>query len=316
MRYFFDFIIIFILLSCLTWAKIIWRSIQNQMEIKTKRARFFILTILAVVFIVVFYGSFIEPNFINKRIISLNLSKNNVQKEKIRCVFLTDWHLGYYKGPLFAKRVVKKVLAAKPDIILLGGDFLDRKRKPDETIFPIKKFSDKIPTFAVMGNHEYNIGGLNDKDFEDRTAELRAFFFANNITVLDNACQTISIKKQKINIAGIIDIWTGKADLKKTFAECDPRQKTVLLAHNPDVILSSDSELFDLILSGHTHAGQVRLPLLGSIYPIPDELGRKFAQGLFQLKKNLLYISTGLGEGGTRARLFNPPEITIVDLSL
>ncbi|MFA6537516.1 MAG: metallophosphoesterase [Patescibacteria group bacterium] len=314
MRYLFDFLIFFILFSCCWWFRIIYLSIKKQPEIKTKKARFFLLAVIILIFVVVIYGSFVEPQLIKTTKIPITLSPSQ-NKATIKIAFLTDWHLGYFKGPFFANRIVNLVKNEKPDLILLGGDFLDRKRKPEDTIFPLQKISLLIPTFAVMGNHEYNTGGINDEDFEDRTKELRQFFFKNKIKVLDNGCETISLKNKKINIAGIIDLWTGKADLRKAYETCDPRQKTVLLAHNPDVILSPPAEKFDLILSGHTHNGQVRLPFIGSIYPIPTELGRKFGQGLFQLKNNQLYISSGIGEGGTRARLFNRPELTIIELT-
>jgi predicted MPP superfamily phosphohydrolase len=90
---------------------------------------------------------------------------------------------------------------------------------------------------------------------------------------------------------------------------------TILLTHIPDVILDEPSTKADLIICGHTHGGQIRLPFIGPLHPIPDELGKAYDQGIFTLKNgSLLAITHGIGETMARARLFCPPEIMVLHI--
>jgi predicted MPP superfamily phosphohydrolase len=96
-------------------------------------------------------------------------------------------------------------------------------------------------------------------------------------------------------------------------ADADTEHPTILLAHNPDVILDEESTAANLVIAAHTHGGQIRLPFLGSLAPIPTKLGRAFDRGWFSLQEGrALFITTGVGESGVRARLFVPPQIDVL----
>ena len=145
-----------------------------------------------------------------------------------------------------------------------------------------------------------------------KTKTLRELFNAWGIPILDNETLLLELNNQRINVAGVADLWTGKDDLPLVISKMEKNYPSILISHNPDIILREGHENFDLILSGYTHAGQIRLPYIGSVPNIPDELGRAYDMGLFKLKNGYLYISRGLGESGTRARLFSPPELSII----
>ena len=289
---------------------------DKKKKIKTKIIRILFLLILLIIFGTIFYGSFIEPQLIIKRNYDINLNKTE-QTEHIKAIFLTDIHVGRFKNDIFVQRVVNIVKKENPDIILLGGDYLLDKEKHAIDLHPLFQLAKTIPTFAVLGNHEYNQANYNDPSYDDRTKLIKQLFNDWNINLLINQNKTITINNSELSILGIDDLYTLTDDLNQAKKNIDNDIPKILLSHNPNIIAYDNFSEIDLTLSGHTHAGQIRLPIIGSVPNIPTSLGRKFDYGLFNLKqKGQLLISAGLGESGTRARLFNNPEITIIDLDL
>lgn len=284
-------------------------------QIRTKIWRLFICLLLLGFFSVIGWGSFFAPQLIRVTPVKVDLGQTLIN-ENIKIAFFSDIHVGAFKKSGFVKRTVKKILELKPDLVLLGGDFIDKRENQALFLEPLKNLASQIPILTIVGNHEYHVGKLNDPDQEDRSQTLRQLFQEWNIPILDNANQIFQINGQTLAVCGVIDIWTGRADLQAAQKGLAPSIPKILLAHNPDIILQPAAEDFPLILSGHTHAGQIRLPGLGPLCPIPTELGRKFDYGLFSLNQGYLYITNGLGDSGVRARLFNRPEIALIYLDL
>lgn len=295
---------------------VIVHSFFYSKNIKTKIVRILLLCLLILIFGTIFYGSFIESNRITVKNININTGKTT-EHENIKIAFLTDLHVGPYKQTAFVKNIIEKTLAEKPDFIFLGGDYIMGKEiwsaylRPLETL---KNFQGKV--FAVTGNHEFN-NSYYHSDYKDKTSTIRKMFAEYGIKILDNDSVLLDKNGSQFYLSGIKDLWTEQADLTATLAKIENTTiPKILLSHNPDIILQNESNEFDFIISGHTHGGQIRLPFLGSVPPIPDELGRAFDKGLFQLKNGQLYISQGLGESGPRSRLFCPPELTVINLDL
>ncbi|MFH0780051.1 MAG: metallophosphoesterase [Parcubacteria group bacterium] len=317
MHYIFEFAIFFILFFSAYWIYIIVRSFfyDKKSGINTRIKRSAILIPLVLIFIFVFYGSFIEPRRLAITNVNINLNQAD-GSAKLKIAFISDMQLGPYKQAGYLTKIVDKIIALKPDIVLLGGDYIENKEAQAGYLAPLKNLADRFPVFSVTGNHEFNQSRPADKRYRDNTASLRKLFKEWNIEILDNANRILTVNGSNIAICGIEDIWTGRADLTKAGADIPAGIPKILLAHNPDIILDNKSEDFNLILSGHTHAGQFRLPWIGPIVPVPTNLGRAFDYGLFKLKNNYLYITSGLGESGARARLFCKPEIAIINLNL
>lgn len=317
MNYVFDFVIFFILFSSAYWMYVIVRSFFSDKRngVKTKLMRAIILFFLLLIFITVFGGSFIEPRRLAVTPVNINLNKTP-QTEQIKIALISDFHAGYYKRTGWTQKVVDRIIKLNPDVVLLDGDFIDRKESAAQYLAPLQQLAKNFPTFAVTGNHEFNVSVNDRSTYDDRTGLLRELFSKWNIRLLDNANRSIFARGGiPIAICGIEDLWTGRADLGKAEEGVTVSPK-ILLAHNPDVIKDEKASDFDLILSGHTHAGQFRLPGIGPIVPIPDKLGRAFDYGLFQLKNGYLFVTAGAGETGARARLFSRPEIVLINLDL
>lgn len=317
MRYFFDFAIFFLLFFSAYWIFIIVRSffydIKSGANTKIKRSA--VLIPLVLIFISVFYGSFIEPRRLAITNVNINLNEAD-SGAKLKIAFVSDLQAGPYKKARYFNALSEKIIAENPDIVLLGGDLIENKENQAQYLAPLAALSARFPVFAVTGNHEFNQSRPSDKRYRDNTASLRRLLNEWNIKILDNANEILTVNGKSFAVCGIEDIWTRRADLQKAADGVPAGLIKILLAHNPDVILDNDSKNFNLILSGHTHAGQFRLPLIGPIAPIPDELGRAFDYGLFKLPSGYLYVTSGVGESGARARLFCEPEIAVINLNL
>lgn len=289
---------------------------DKKNRVKTKIVRLIGLFFLLVIFGTIFYGSFVEPQRIVVNDYKVNLNKTE-QTENIKIAFISDLHVGWYKDYVFIQRVVDKIKKQNPDLVLLGGDYILDKEKESEYLYPLEQLAEEYPVYAVLGNHEYNQADYDDKHYEDRSQTIRDLFSKWNINLLVNENDLINIKNHEIAILGIDDLYHYADDLDEARQDLNKDLPTILLAHNPDIIEDDTFSQIDLTLSGHTHAGQIRLPYIGSVPGLPTKLGRTFDSGLFNLQKNgQLLITSGLGESGTRARLFNSPEIVIIDLDL
>ena len=259
-----------------------------------------------IAWLVVGWGSFVEPRLLVVRETPVTLGERTVDEAPLRAAVVSDLHMGPYKKSDWARRVVNKVNEQKPDILFLLGDFVSTSSEDVRYLDPLSELSAPLGVWAVTGNHEY----------ESRAAaQTIAKLEALGIAVLENESAALIAYSREFVVAGVSDIWFAE-DVSKALGRLSEDQTVILLAHNPDVVLDSAAGTADLVLAGHTHGGQIRLPWLGSVPPIPDKLGRKYDRGLFDLPMlKKLFITSGLGETGPRARLFNPPEIALLNIS-
>lgn len=272
-------------------------------------------TLSAIGALLVIRGSFIEPQ-------TITVNTKNVHIKglpALKIAIIGDPHVGPYKGKMYLRRVVKKVNALKPDVIVLPGDFIYDSTADISKLSPFKDLHATHGVFAVLGNHDtgHMLERVHGKflpyRMPDRTADIVSALQQMNIVTLRNAHTMINVRGKTIALAGSDHYWMKEYDLRKTFKDIPDAVPVILLSHIPDVILDERSARASLILSGHTHGGQIRLPFIGPLYPIPDDLGRTFDQGLFRLKNgNILAITHGIGETMARARLFCPPEILLL----
>ena len=260
----------------------------------------------------VVYGSFVEPQMITvtEKVISHPLGS------PVKIAVISDIHVGAYKEEEFVERVVKRTNALLPDIVVLPGDFILNHDSDLNDLRPLKNLRTTMGTYAVLGNHdvgEYET--LLGKRYTgtDRGERISSALSALGVTMLRNESKILTLPHGKIAIAGIDDIWTGHADLTSALAGIDPTVYTVLLSHNPSVIDEAESLGAHLIISGHTHGGQVRIPGFGPLSKLPTSLGQEYDQGIFEIDDDTtLAITRGIGESSARTRLFATPEILLL----
>ena len=251
---------------------------------------------------VVFYGSFIEPRILVVK--NETIDFGNIT-QPTRVALLSDFHVGPYKGAGWVEETVKKTNDQKPDLVLLLGDYVFGKWGDIEDLNALQKLSAPLGVYAVLGNHDYDI---------DRQNEIKTKLESLGINVLINASAEIKVfDDTSFCLVGLNDLWNG-FELGQALSGCSIDQNVLLMSHNPDAILFDESRTADLIVSAHTHGGQIRLPFIGPVAFVPTTLGNEYDQGFFNFAGTNLFITSGLGETGARARLFNPPEIVILEL--
>ncbi len=236
---------------------------------------------------------------------------------KLTIAVVGDFHVGPYKGARFVRRVVQKVNAQKPDIIFLVGDFLFDGRSSPEALCELNNLQSRYGVFGVLGNHE-NPHVLRHRR-EDRLhvtdTPLVQTLREAGVQTLHNEHTVLTLTTGKtLAIVGVDDLWSGLDDLTKAYKDVPADMPSILLCHNPDVILDPESRQADLILSGHTHAGQLRLPLIGALSPIPQQLGRRYTYGRYVISPTTeLVITRGVGESGLPIRFYAPPEVMMLE---
>lgn len=266
-------------------------------------------------FFLVVYASFIEPQIITvtKKTLSHPLAPT------VRIAIVSDYHVGPYKGARFVERSVKKINALLPDIVLLPGDFVFTHSATAEDLDPLQNLHPSIGVYAVLGNHD--VGEYQSLSGVRYSGVSRGEAIANKleelgIHVLRNAHDIVTTSDGQIAIAGVDDIWTGHDNLPAALTDIPLSAFTILLSHNPSIIDDPLSHDAHLIVSGHTHGGQMRLPGLGPIPSLPTSLGRQYDQGLFDVDADTtLAITRGIGESSPRTRLLAWPEILLIDLT-
>ena len=273
---------------------------------------FFIIVLI--IGLIIAYGFFIEPKLITvkEQKITINNWPDNFNGFKI--VHISDIHYGRVFDDESFQKLIDSINEQKPDIVVLTGDLIDKDTKMTTNMAnKISKLLNKIN--ATTG--KYAINGNNDLNFDEWINIVTEGGFKD----LNNTYDTIyKDGYSNIFIAGtstvedklsINDKLKTSIDYLNSFEKDGPIYK-ILLLHEPDVIDDMSVNPFDLILAGHSHAGQVRLPFIGAII-LPDG-AKKYYDSHYKIENSDLYISNGLGVSNYNFRLFNTPSYNIYRL--
>ena len=250
------------------------------------------------------YARLIEPY--NYRISETDIYIRDLPStfENFRITQLTDIHHSRILGLDEIRRVVNLAQQTKPDMFVLTGDYSTSYRRYIEPCADVlSALSAPEGVWAVLGNHDH----YTDPELTTRALQ------RNHIAVLNNANTTLRRGSDAIQLSGIDDwTWNG-TDWVKAFAGLKPNTPTILLSHQPTVLDFEQTKDVSLILSGHTHGGQLKFPLLGA----PASLftrDMRYARGLFRRGETQLYVSTGTGVIGLPVRFGVRPEIAVLRL--
>lgn len=250
------------------------------------------------------WGSFIEP-----RLLLVKRFRLGEREKVLRAAFLSDLHVGPYKKERWLRRLVRKTMKERPDLILIGGDLIYHDPEDVRFLAPLAALRAPLGVFAILGNHDERFGGEKVRSALERAG----------MRVLRNETVRIGHGEGNVAIVGVVDDWYAETELERAFSGVEGGDVVVALVHNPDLAphaakaLSASGAASALMLSGHTHGGQIRMPFLGPVAPLPHHLGRRYDRGLFDMGGIPYVIGAGAGESGPRARLFCPPEIVVVE---
>lgn len=250
-----------------------------------------------------FRAYFVEPHHLEVVHTEVPIPGLPEALDGVRIALLTDFHLTGFGDE--QRQVIQAVRDASPDLLCLGGDFIEKDRNLQFLIPYVMELGRGRKAFAVLGNHDHGRGVDTSRLMDD----LRRA----GIQLLVNESAVARIRGVAIDVAGVDDPHTGRADLGKALARVRGERFVLLLAHSPDILLDPGVGRADLVLSGHTHGGQVRLPVLGPLRTA-TRVGRKAAAGLVEMGGTRIYISRGLGLSFLPIRFGCRPEVSVLTL--
>ena len=258
---------------------------------------------LAIIFFVIYIQ--IEPHFLAIKEIELKNAGISKEFDGKKIVFISDIHHGPDFSVKRIKNLVKTVNKLEPDIILLGGDYVSNAKYIEECFNELKELKAPLGKFGVLGNH----------DHWDDPVKTRECMKKSEIKIMDNCSEWIVKNGSRIKIGGVGDLWTDNQDIDKTIIDVKKEDYVILMSHNPDYAekIGESISKIDLMLSGHTHGGQITI--FGLYAPIlPSAYGQKYRSGIVYKDDTAVIISKGVGSLSPALRFCCYPDILLLTL--
>jgi predicted MPP superfamily phosphohydrolase len=254
------------------------------------------------------YATWVEPRWLQVERISLAFPTLPEAFKGLRVVQFSDLHFGFHLDIKQLTKVVEVIQAEEPDIVCFTGDLVDYEigGQGQEIRDILKTITATYGCYAVLGNHDYY------GDVEEVADVLEGGGFH----CLRNRGLRVQKGSQSIWIAGVEDMWEGVPNLKTALQSAKKEEWVLLLSHAPDYAdVVAAAGTVHLQISGHSHGGQVRLPIIGPLASVP--YGVKYPSGLYHVGKNqvlTLYTNRGIGVSVRPIRFMCRPEITVLTL--
>ena len=251
------------------------------------------------------YARFIEPNFLIVHYENIKNSRISESIEDLKILQLSDMHISEYFDEKDLVKVVEKINEEAPDIVVFTGDLIDEYNKYENKdnvnkIWEAMKYINApLGKYAIYGNHDY--GGGAERVYK-MVMENSGFILLKN--------EKITLEDYNINIIGMDDSIFGNFEKEKLINFLDDDSYNIVLSHEPDVVDYLLEYNIDLFLSGHSHGGQVNLPLVNSL-PL---LAKKYTGGIYSFnnyRQTILYVNIGLGTSQMPLRFMAPPELSV-----
>lgn len=256
------------------------------------------------------YARFVEPRLLSIHHTDIVLPGASAASPDIRLALFSDTHFGIYQNAMPMHRIVEKLNAETPDAVLIAGDFLYHLAPMDIPVALAALKEIERPVFAVLGNHDVGFPG------PDLGSELSAALRALNVQLIENRRIPVSLNGQRVYLQGVSDLWQ---DEQRFDGRAVPQTlPLILLTHNPDTAHHVPCGLsYDLMLAGHTHGGQIRIPgLVQRVIPT----SHPFDKGLHKVETNCgtarVFVTSGTGMVGLPMRFNMKPRIDILTIKL
>ncbi|MFN3607453.1 MAG: metallophosphoesterase [Hyphomonas sp.] len=257
------------------------------------------------------WARFVEPRLLTVHEATILLPGSSTASPAIRIALFGDPHIGAFPHATAIKRIVERINGQGVDAVFLAGDLTYRPR-PEDISEDFAALADlDAPLFAVLGNHDVGFPGQNLTE-----PLMRALQQAEARVVHNRALET-EISGKRVIVSGASDLWERRQDFG-FHASLPEGVPVILLTHNPDTALTvPDTFPYDLMLAGHTHGGQVRIPgIYKNILPVSGPFDRELHHFQSPAGERLVYVTTGTGMVGVPMRFLMPPRIDVLTVHL
>ncbi len=277
-----------------------------------KRWTRLLLILLAVLAFPAIWAGWIEPRQLIVHREEIRVPAEMGFPPETRIALFSDLHVGsLYVGVEKVRQVVQLIQKENPELVAMAGDFVKGTALGGHWIAPkawaaeFGKLHAPLGIYAVYGNVDHG----RDPD------GVRAALTRNGVTFLVNAAVPIMKNGKRIWIAGLDDLWYGRPDVTQLMQGVSRSEAVILLSHNPDIFDPARLPVgVDVMLSGHTHGGQLNLPLIGRTVLYHSDYGNRYAAGHIVENGNHLFVTTGIGTTLLPIRFRVPPEIVILTI--
>lgn len=252
----------------------------------------------------------------NKRV---SLTKQKIQIENLpenfsglKILQISDLHNQVFG--IKQQKIIDLAVESKPDLIFITGDLIDyRHPKVDIALELVDSLREIAPVYLVSGNHEI---------WSEEWGNLQKELLSMGVKIMDDKIKIMERNGEKIYILGVADGGNQIGESSNKFEEkirkivtgLNEKQVKILLSHRPEKFLNYVENGIDLVFAGHAHGGQVRLPLIGALVAPHQGLFPKYTSGVYRHAKTNMVVSRGLGNSVLPLRIFNNPELVLVEL--
>jgi len=260
------------------------------------------------------YGVRVEPTWLELNRLDIPVAGLAAPFRGLRIGHLTDLHGGHHLPADFLDRAIDLTLREEPDVIVVTGDFIHKGyRHVDAVAATLRRLRAPLGVYAVLGNHDYSIrnslGFRRHRGLHTAVADALA---GSGLRVLRNESVRLERGGAALLLAGVDDLWSRDCDPVRALGGLCANTPRVVLAHNPQTVHLLAEHRCDLMLSGHTHGGQVNWPGLGRF--TLGKKARRLAAGLYRHQSTHVYVNKGVGWGSFRFRFNVRPEVALLTL--
>jgi predicted MPP superfamily phosphohydrolase len=276
---------------------------------RISRARILFYALAACLVVLAILAFVLEPRRLVVQETHITLPSWPEGLKGLRIAVFSDLHAGApYINLDKIRQIVEKTNATNPDLILLPGDFVIQNvvggsfMEPERIASQLKALRARFGTFATLGNHDWWYNGRRVKKALESVG----------IVALENDATRIECDGTALWIGGIGDKWEGNPNITTALAKIDNGAPVIVITHNPDLFPSIPARV-SLTIAGHTHGGQVALPIIGRPI-VPSEFGERYAAGHIVEGSKHLFVTTGIGTSIFPVRFRVPPEISLLTI--
>ncbi|MFO0945984.1 MAG: metallophosphoesterase [Planctomycetota bacterium] len=256
------------------------------------------------------YSHFVEPVWLESNVLELPIPNLDPRLDGLRVLQLTDFHLCNRVPASHIRQAIELGRRQKCDLVALTGDYVHAGFRHVHAIAQLlSRLEAPLGVFAVLGNHDYSVRNIMGvRRYPTLPGTITHALQSAGIQVLRNESRMLEHHGAKVAVVGVADLWSRESDVTGALGGVDPDIPRIVLAHNPASVTQLSGMRCDLMLSGHTHGGQIQVPGLGPA--MLSKSMREYAAGLYKHDSGYLYVNKGIGFT-VRFRFKVRPEIAV-----